>query len=93
MIDRETEKLFPVLEELGVTLVAFTPLAKGFLSGRYQERPQFDHPEDNRSGQFQFFRRGLPLLPAGAGFDSLHGGGKGATMAQVCLAWMIRKKP
>ena len=42
VIDRETEKLFPVLEELGVTLVAFTPLAKGFLSGRYQERPQFE---------------------------------------------------
>ena len=93
VIDRETEKLFPVLEELGVTLVAFTPLAKGFLSGRYQERPQFDHPEDNRSGRFQFSEEGFRYYQQALDLIRSTAEEKGATMAQVCLAWMIRKKP
>ena len=39
VIDRETGKLFPVLEELGVTPRWRSRPGKGFLSGRYQERP------------------------------------------------------
>ncbi len=93
VIDRATEKLFPVFEELGITLVAFTPLAKGFLSGRYTERPTFDHPEDNRSGRFQFSEEGFQYYQQA--LDLIRGIAeeKGATMAQICLGWMIRKKP
>lgn len=93
VIDRATEKLFPVFEELGITLVAFTPLAKGFLSGRYAERPTFDHPEDNRSGRFQFSEEGFQYYQQA--LDLIRGIAeeKFATMAQVCLGWMIRKKP
>lgn len=93
VIDWDTEKLFPAFEELGITLVAFTPLAKGFLSGRYQQRPQFDHPEDNRSGRFQFSEEGFHYYQQA--LDLIHRAAqeKGATMAQICLAWMIRKKP
>lgn len=93
VIDRDTERLFPVFEELGITLVAFTPLAKGFLSGRYSERPTFDHPEDNRSGRFQFSEEGFQYYQQA--LDLIRGIAeeKTASMAQVCLAWMIRKKP
>ena len=93
VIDRDTEKLFPVFEELGITLVAFTPLAKGFLSGRYTERPTFDHPEDNRGGRFQFSEEGFRYYQQA--LDLIRGIAeeKSATMAQVCLGWMIRKKP
>lgn len=93
VIDRETEKLFPAFEEMDITLVAFTPLAKGFLSGRYQERPQFDHPEDNRSGRFQFSEEGFRYYQQALNLIRSVAEEKGATMAQVCLAWMIQKKP
>lgn len=93
VIDRDTEKLFPVFEELGITLVAFTPLAKGFLSGRYEHRPVFDHPEDNRSGRFQFSEEGFRYYQQALDLIRTVAEEKGTTMAQVCLAWMIRKKP
>lgn len=93
VIDRDTERLFPVFEELGITLVAFTPLAKGFLSGRYQQRPVFDHPEDNRSGRFQFSEEGFRYYQQALDLIRTVAEEKGATMAQICLAWMIRRKP
>lgn len=92
-IDRETEKLFPAFEELGITLVAYTPLAKGFLSGRYAERPTFDHPEDNRSGRFQFSEEGFAYYQEALDLIRSIAEEKSATMAQVCLGWMIHKKP
>ena len=93
MIDRDTEKLFPVFEELGIILVAYTPLAKGFLSGSYAERPQFDHPEDNRSGRFQFSEEGFRYYQAALDLIRSTAESKNATMAQIALAWMMNKKP
>lgn len=93
MIDRETESLFPVLEELNITLVAFTPLAKGFLSGRYEERPVFDNPEDNRSGRYQFSEDGFRYYQEALDLIRSTAEKKGVTMAQICLAWMLCKKP
>lgn len=93
MIDRETESLFPTFEELGITLVAYTPLAKGFLSGTYAQATRFDHAEDNRSGRYQFseagfehYRRVLELIHEKAAERQ-------ATPAQISLAWMMSKKP
>lgn len=93
MIDRDTEKLFPVFEELGITLVAYTPLAKGFLSGSYMERPQFDHPEDNRSGRFQFSEEGFRYYQEALDLIRDTAESKHVTMAQIALAWMMNKKP
>lgn len=93
VIDRDTEQLFSVFEELSITLVAFTPLAKGFLSGRYQERPTFDHPEDNRSGRFQFSEEGFVYYQQALDLIRTIAEEKNATMAQICLGWMIHKKP
>lgn len=93
LIDRDTETLFPALEGLGVTLVAFSPLAKGFLSGKYLERPTFDHPEDNRSGRYQFSEEGFVYYQAVLELIRSMAQEKGATMAQIALAWMMCRKP
>ena len=93
MIDHDTEKLFPVFEELGITLVAYTPLAKGFLSGSYAERPRFDHPEDNRSGRFQFSEEGFQYYQEALNLIRSTAEEKDVTMAQIALAWMMNKKP
>ena len=93
LVDRDTEKLFPALEELGITLVAFSPLAKGFLSGKYLERPTFDHPEDNRSGRYQFSEEGFGYYQAVLELIRSMAQEKGATMAQIALAWMMCRKP
>ena len=93
LIDRDTESLFPTLEELGITLVAYTPLAKGFLSGSYLERPTFDHPEDNRSGRYQFSEEGFRYYQAALDLLRSIAQEKNATMAQIALAWMLCKKP
>lgn len=93
MIDRDTEKLFPVFEELGITLVAYTPLAKGFLSGRYEERPVFEHPEDNRGGRFQFSEEGFKYYQQALDLIRSTAESKNATMAQIALAWMMQKRP
>lgn len=54
MMARWYESLFPVLEELGIGYVAFSPLANGFLSGRYDKTSRFDSQTDYRSVMPQF---------------------------------------
>lgn len=93
MIDRGTEELFPLFEEFGITLVAYTPLAKGFLSGTYLERPTFDNPEDNRSGRFQFSEEGFGYYQDALKLIRETAESKNATMAQISLAWILAQKP
>lgn len=92
LIDRGSEALFPTLEELGITMVAYTPLAKGFLSGSYIQSSQFDHPEDNRSGRYQFSEEGIHYYQAVLELIRSIADEKSATMAQIALAWMMNKK-
>jgi len=82
--------IIPVLCELGIGLVAFSPLGRGFLTGtakRAEEYPEGD------------YRRGDPRFQ-GANFDANMRAGsivqelarvKGATPAQVALAWLLHK--
>lgn len=93
LIDRKIEDMFPLIEQMGITLVAYTPLAKGFLSGTYLERPIFDHPEDNRGGRYQFSEEGFAAYQRV--LDLIRGiaDEKQASMAQIALAWMICKQP
>lgn len=89
---RGHEKLFPVLEELGVGYVAFGPLANGFLSGAYGKDSKFEASD---------FRGFMPQYKAGAidanralmDYIQELAEAKGATPAQISLAWMIVKKP
>lgn len=93
MMARWHEALFPVLEELGIGLVAFSPLANGLLSDRYNAASHFDAGTDYRAGMPQFqpdsYDKNRELLQLIRHIAS----GKNATPAQISLAWMLCKKP
>lgn len=90
MMARWHESLFPTLEELGIAFVAFSPLANGILSGKFETSFV---PDDYRNRMPQYTPEGLEkcreLL------DILHtlAEEKGATPAQVSMAWMLCRKP
>ncbi len=93
MMARWHESLFPVLEELNIGYVAFSPLANGFLSAKYGKDAKFEAGTDYRSVMPQFtpdaIEKNKALL------DLLHemAETKGATPTQISLAWMLCKKP
>ena len=93
MMARWHESLFPVLEELGIGFVAFSPLANGLLSGRYSKDSRFDTGTDYRSVMPQFSAGAMDQNRAL--LDLLHrlAEEKNATPAQISLAWMLCKKP
>lgn len=93
MMARQYEALFPVLEELGVGLVAFSPMANGFLTGKYGKGTQFDPKYDYRSNMPQFTEEAVEKNQAL--LDLLHhmAEEKSATPAQISMAWMLCKKP
>jgi aryl-alcohol dehydrogenase-like predicted oxidoreductase len=91
---REPEtKLFPTLEELGIGFVPFSPLGKGFLTGKIDVNTEFE------SGDF---RNTVPRFvdadarKANLAFVELIARiaeRKGATSAQIALAWILAQKP
>jgi aryl-alcohol dehydrogenase-like predicted oxidoreductase len=89
---RPEEEVMPVLEELGIGLVPFSPLGRGFLAGSIDENTQF-HKEDNRGSLPRFapdaLKANLALLDLIAAFAAK----KGATSAQIALAWLLAQKP
>ena len=93
MMYRNYEALFPVLEELNIGFVAFSPLANGLLSARYTAESRFDSKEDYRSAMPQFtkeaFAENAELL---ALLNDL-ATAKNTTPAQISLSWMLNKKP
>lgn len=93
MIDRKIEDKFDLLEELDIALVAYTPLAKGFLSGRYKERPVFDSEGDNRGGRYQFSKEGFDAYQVVIDMIRDYANKKNVTPTQICLAWELAKKP
>lgn len=90
---RQHEKeIIPTLEELGIGLVAFSPLGKGFLTGKIDEHTKFQQGD---------FRNKLPRFTEGARennkalLDLVNGfaAKKNATPAQIALAWVLAQKP
>lgn len=93
MMVRHYEALFPVLEELGVGLVAFSPMANGLLTGKYGKGEHFDAKVDYRATMPQFTDEAMDQNRAlFALLDDL-AARKNATPAQISLAWMLCKKP
>ncbi|MCH5279978.1 MAG: aldo/keto reductase [Lachnospiraceae bacterium] len=92
MMARWHEELFPVLEELNVGFVAFSPLANGFLSDAFKKGEKFE-ATDYRSFMPQYkeesYDENRELLELLRKLASE----KHATPAQISLAWMINKKP
>lgn len=86
------EELLPLLEKLGIGLVPFSPLGKGFLTGAIDDTTQFA-PQDNRN----LFPRFTPeARNANRGIVDLLGGiaeARQATRGQIALAWLLAQKP
>jgi aryl-alcohol dehydrogenase-like predicted oxidoreductase len=86
------EEIIPTLEELGIGFVPFSPLGKGFLTGKLDENSTFDK-SDIRSSIPRFTpearKANLALV------DLLEAIGKqmNATPAQIALAWLLAQKP
>lgn len=92
MMARWHEKLFPVLEELQIGYVAFSPLANGFLSARYGKDAVFDSQYDYRSMMPQFSGQGIDENRKLLALLERTAKEKCATPAQISLAWMLCKK-
>ena len=93
MMARWYESLFPVLEELGVGFVAFSPLANGFLTAAYKKGTAFTEKGDYRSVMPQFSSEGQAENAGLVALLEKIAREKNATPAQVSLAWMLEKKP
>lgn len=93
MMARWHESIFPVCEELNVAYVAFSPMANGFLTGKYTPNTKFEGSQDYRANMPQYTEEGY--AKAKELLDLLTGMAeeKHATMGQLSLAWMINKKP
>jgi aryl-alcohol dehydrogenase-like predicted oxidoreductase len=89
---RPEEEILPTLEELGIGLVAYSPLGKGFLTGKIDETSTFDKSD---------IRNSIPRFSPDARkanqclVDLLGDIGKrlNATPAQIALAWLLAQKP
>jgi aryl-alcohol dehydrogenase-like predicted oxidoreductase len=89
---RPEEEVIPTLEELGIGLVPYSPLGKGFLTGKIDEKTSFDSTD---------FRTTLPRFTpearkANQTLVDLLGqiaDRKRATPAQIALAWLLAQKP
>lgn len=93
MMARSHEKLFPVLEELGIGFVAFSPLANGLLTNCYTADTTFDAATDYRASMPQFrresFKQNRSLFALIGNLAEEHH----ATPSQIALAWMMNKRP
>ena len=90
---REPEKdILPMLEELGIGFVPYSPLGRGFLTGAFSagtELADDDWRKTNPRFQSDAMQKNAPLV------DSLKSiaGTKGATPAQIALAWLLAQRP
>ena len=90
---REPEQeILPVLEELGIGFVPFSPLGRGFLTGKMDASTTFDS-KDFRSTLPRFTPEALKANQALVDLLGSMAAKKHATPAQVALAWLLAQKP
>lgn len=90
---REPEaEILPLIEELGIGLVPFSPLGKGFLTGKIKADTQLSDA-DFRSKIPRFSAEAREANQALVDLIGTVGNRMGATPAQVSLAWLLAKKP
>jgi aryl-alcohol dehydrogenase-like predicted oxidoreductase len=90
---REPEReVLPVLEELGIGFVPFSPLGKGFLTGKIDENTTFDST-DFRNIVPRFTAENRKANQAFVEWLTSFAERKRATPAQIALAWLIAQKP
>lgn len=89
---RKVEQLFPVLDELGIGFVPYSPLARGFLTGAVKPADQYDADDGRSTGLFEWWQPGnyeknhaiVEKLTAVAA-------AKGASLSQLSLAWLLTR--
>jgi len=86
------EELLPTLEELGIGFVPFSPLGKGFLTGRFDRNASFGK-DDFRSIVPRFTPENLDANQVLVNLVREIAAGKNATPAQIALAWVLAQKP
>jgi aryl-alcohol dehydrogenase-like predicted oxidoreductase len=84
--------VIPTLEELGIGLVPYSPLGKGFLTGKIDENTTFDS-SDFRSTLPRFTPEALKANQALIDLLGSIAQQKQATPAQIALAWLLAQKP
>ncbi|MBB5339585.1 aldo/keto reductase [Tunturiibacter gelidoferens] len=89
---RPEEEIIPTLEELGIGLVPYSPLGKGYLTGTITEDTKFD-PNDNRGTFPRFSPQALKANRGLIDVIQAFAERKHATPAQVALAWLLAQKP
>jgi aryl-alcohol dehydrogenase-like predicted oxidoreductase len=89
---RPEEQVIPTLEELGIGLVTFSPLGKGFLTGKIDEKTTFDKT-DFRNIVPRFSQENRKANQALVDLLAEIGKRKNATSAQIALAWLLAQKP
>jgi aryl-alcohol dehydrogenase-like predicted oxidoreductase len=89
---RPEKELLPTLEELGIGFVPFSPLGKGFLTGRFNKDSKFDK-SDFRSIVPRFTPENLKANQILVDLIKKIATEKNATPAQIALAWILAQKP
>ncbi|MGW3350989.1 aldo/keto reductase [Nonomuraea rubra] len=88
LFERDAETLFPVLRELGIGFVAYSPLGRGFLTGQAKPGAEYD-PTDMRSWDARFqpgnYEKNLEATQRLADLAAA----RDATVAQLALAWLL----
>ena len=84
--------IFPVLEELGIGLVPYSPLGRGFLTGKFEIGRAYAEG-DIRGTIPRFEREALEANLALVDLLKKFGDRRGATPAQMALAWLLARKP
>lgn len=88
---RPEEEVLPLLEQLGIGFVPYSPLGKGYLAGSVTAGTQFDK-EDNRGSFPRFTPEALKANRALVDLIQAFALKKNATAAQIALAWLLSQK-
>jgi len=86
-------EVLPVLEELGIGFVPYSPLGRGYLSGSFTAETKFDGSNDNRASLPRFTPAALQANRVLVDLLEEFGRRKEATPAQIALAWLLAQKP
>jgi aryl-alcohol dehydrogenase-like predicted oxidoreductase len=89
---RPEEQVLPTVEELGIGFVPYSPLGKGFLTGKIDQNTTFDMT-DFRSTLPRFTPEALKANQALVDLLGSIAARKRATTAQIALAWLLAQKP
>ncbi|MFC9328441.1 aldo/keto reductase [Kitasatospora sp. NPDC057015] len=87
----EVEPLFPVLEELGIGFVAYSPIARGFLGGAVKSRDHYDASDFRHRIAWwepENFETNVAIADELAGLAR----SRGVTLSQLALAWLLARK-